>query len=70
MKLLAVKNIAQERYNTCKACDKFTNLKTCSICNCIMPIKVKIAAAACPVGKWQNVNNEELTDNNPYDNLI
>jgi hypothetical protein len=69
MKLLAIKTIAQERYNLCKSCDKFTSLKICSVCNCIMPIKVKIASAVCPVGKWLQITTEELTDDKPYDDL-
>jgi hypothetical protein len=44
---------AQEaRYDICKGCTAFTVLKTCKECGCIMPLKVKMANASCPLGKW------------------
>lgn len=44
---------AQEaRYDICKSCTAFTVLKTCKECGCIMPLKVKMANASCPLGKW------------------
>jgi hypothetical protein len=42
----------EQRYEICKSCDSFTALKTCRECGCIMPLKIKISDASCPVGKW------------------
>ena len=42
----------EARYNLCKACDKFTVFKTCSLCDCIMPAKTLWADAECPEGQW------------------
>lgn len=46
----------EARYSMCKACDKYTSLKTCSICNCVMPVKTVWADAECPEGKWGTVS--------------
>lgn len=43
------------RYALCKSCEKFTQLKTCEVCSCVMPVKVCWADAECPEGKWQKV---------------
>ena len=40
------------RYRICKMCDAFTGLKTCKVCNSIMPLKTKVKDASCPLGKW------------------
>jgi hypothetical protein len=49
---LANNEVQISRYDICKACPSFTVLKTCKECGCIMPLKVKIANANCPLGKW------------------
>lgn len=49
---LANKELQEQRYEICKGCEAFTMLKTCRKCGCIMPLKVKIASAACPLEKW------------------
>jgi hypothetical protein len=49
---LADSQTQETRYDICKACPSFTVLKTCKECGCIMPLKVKIANANCPLGKW------------------
>lgn len=48
----ASEELQEQRYETCKGCDAFTALKTCKECGCIMPLKIKIAGAACPLDKW------------------
>ena len=67
--MLVLKSIAEERYAICKSCPRFTVLKICSICNCIMPIKVKFAKASCPEGRWQSVNDLNKHQFEPYDDL-
>jgi hypothetical protein len=42
----------EARYDICEDCTSFTALKTCKECGCIMPLKVKLHGAICPLGKW------------------
>ena len=48
----ATANVQTERYEICKQCPSFTALKTCRECGCIMPLKIKLAGASCPLTKW------------------
>jgi hypothetical protein len=41
-----------QRYETCKSCPSYSMLKICAECKCIIPLKFKIKAAVCPIGKW------------------
>jgi hypothetical protein len=43
---------AKARLDACRACDRLTNLMTCRECGCLMPAKVKLAEAFCPLDKW------------------
>lgn len=52
MNLIASKHVQETRYDICKKCDRLTMIKTCKECGCIMPLKVKIPSASCPLGKW------------------
>jgi hypothetical protein len=46
-------DIAAERYEICKACPELIKLtKQCKKCGCFMNLKVKLALAECPIGKW------------------
>jgi hypothetical protein len=41
------------RYAICLQCPFFfTPTRQCKKCLCIMPIKVRVRKARCPVGKW------------------
>lgn len=51
------KDIAKQRYDTCKKCDKLTFIKTCSVCYCFMPLKTKLDGQNCPLWKWGSPNN-------------
>jgi len=43
----------KERYDICKSCEHlFKTTKQCDLCACIMPLKVGIPEASCPIGKW------------------
>jgi len=59
MKMFVTKDIANARYTICKSCDKFiTVIKTCSVCHCMMPAKVRLANYSCPLNKWEtNITN-------------
>jgi len=43
----------QERYEICESCPELTkHTKQCKQCGCFMRLKVKLAEAVCPLGKW------------------
>jgi hypothetical protein len=44
---------AQARLSICNSCEHFLKLThQCKKCGCVMPLKVKLENAVCPVGKW------------------
>ncbi len=44
---------SEKRYNICLSCDRLIKLtKQCRECGCIMPAKVKLQNATCPLNKW------------------
>jgi hypothetical protein len=49
---LADSEVQEARYDICKICPSFTLLKTCNECGCIIPLKVKMTSASCPLSKW------------------
>jgi len=56
------KKVSKERLKICKGCENFNHLaKTCGVCHCVMPFKVKLAGASCPlpIPKWKAVTNDE-----------
>ena len=69
MHILVQKHIAQQRYDICKTCPRFTELKLCSVCNCVMPIKVKFAYADCPLGRWKINTDKDQHTGVIYENL-
>jgi len=43
----------QRRYTICKECPHLRKItKTCTKCNCFMPLKTKLKEVSCPIGKW------------------
>ena len=45
--------IAEARLSICKECPFYLKpTSQCSKCGCVMPLKTKLEAAACPEGKW------------------
>jgi hypothetical protein len=42
----------KSRMDICNTCDKLSQLKFCSYCNCFMPFKTKFTSATCPINKW------------------
>jgi len=59
MEIFVNNEIWEERGRICQSCDKITMLNTCSICNCFMPAKTKLAGASCPENKWIAVVTED-----------
>ncbi len=56
----ALDSVAQARLDICKACTHYIGAThQCKKCGCIMNLKVKLADAECPVGKWNVSTNEE-----------
>lgn len=45
--------MSKERMAICGGCEYLTNVKTCKLCGCFMPVKVAIFSASCPDGKWK-----------------
>lgn len=47
--------LAKKRISICtnkKLCDKLSKRKTCNICGCFMPAKVRNPKSRCPINKW------------------
>lgn len=45
--------LQDKRYDICNSCDRLTKTtKQCRECGCFMKLKVKLADAVCPLGKW------------------
>lgn len=43
---------AKRRMAICVDCSKFRSTKTCSMCGCFMPAKVRSLKSVCPDKKW------------------
>jgi hypothetical protein len=45
-----------ERMEICRKCPELRAVVyTCKECNCIMPAKVRLKGAWCPIGKWKKI---------------
>ena len=56
----ATDEVAQDRYEMCKACPELTPIThQCKKCFCFMNLKVKLAEAECPIGKWTQTQEIE-----------
>jgi len=51
-KFIAGESLQKSRYNICQSCSNLSRINVCKKCGCIMPLKVKISNAECPIGKW------------------
>lgn len=52
--VMASKQKAAERLAVCQACPhaRFRPVMHCVKCGCVLALKTKLKAGACPVGKW------------------
>ena len=51
--ILASREVADARYESCLVCEQFINLtKQCKKCGCLMVVKTKLQHSVCPIGKW------------------
>jgi len=56
----APSKIQQERLSICESCPFYRKkINQCKKCGCIMPQKVKLADASCPIDKWGHYVIEE-----------
>lgn len=56
----AIDSVAQSRLDLCKACTHYIkSTHQCKKCGCIMNLKVKLADAECPIGKWNQAASDE-----------
>lgn len=46
------KQVAQSRFEICRACPYLTKTNQCEMCGCFMKKKVQVSAASCPLNKW------------------
>lgn len=52
---------AQARLDICKACPELIRAThQCKKCGCIMNLKVKLAGAECPIGKWAVAEGDDV----------
>ena len=53
MHIVANKEEQKKRLKLCEECSYYNKfVKTCKVCNCVMPLKVTIQSSKCPKGKW------------------
>jgi hypothetical protein len=52
--IFASEETVNQRHEICKSCPSYTRLKICAECGCIVPFKIKITEAVCPLNKWAN----------------
>lgn len=52
LEFFASDELVTQRSEICSSCPSYSQLKICAECKCIMPLKVKIKSAVCPIGKW------------------
>ena len=60
--LLCCKEEEERRLNICKGCPhyvEFMGTHRCNECNCFSKLKVKVAAAKCPLDKWKLENGKK-----------
>jgi len=49
----ATVDLAASRLSICESCDRYlASTKQCLECGCIMPLKVRLERAKCPLVKW------------------
>ena len=49
----APKSLAVERLAICNTCEmRNPTLKTCTICGCVISLKVKLKKSSCPMELW------------------
>lgn len=53
MKFIADKEVRRKRLSTCMECEFSFKNKLCKKCGCVLPVKISVALAKCPINKWE-----------------
>jgi|ETNmetMinimDraft_11_1059920.scaffolds.fasta_scaffold46848_2 hypothetical protein len=56
---VAESKVIEERTALCNKCEHYLHSTLCKKCGCYMNVKIRIANASCPVGKWQRTAPKE-----------
>jgi hypothetical protein len=56
---IAPRVVSRQRLDICESCDRYTEKKTCEICQCYMPLKTTMANMKCPIDKWVEWSRED-----------
>jgi hypothetical protein len=49
---IAPRDVSKQRLEVCEGCDRYTEKKTCEVCQCYMPLKTTMSNMKCPIDKW------------------
>ncbi len=49
--------VLNDRVRACKSCEHYGVGWTCAKCGCVLAAKLKLAAEACPIGKWDSLSD-------------
>ena len=49
---IAPRDVSKQRLEICEGCDRYTEKKTCEVCQCYMPLKTTMSNMKCPIDKW------------------
>jgi hypothetical protein len=50
-----MEGIAKERLGICLSCEKLRKNRTCSLCGCFIPAKVRSPKSKCPINLWGKI---------------
>jgi len=68
--VFADENTILHRIDLCSSCPEYITgsfgTERCGICGCGMKLKVRIAAASCPIKKWDKFNKKEPDSGSLY----
>jgi hypothetical protein len=48
-----IEALAKQRITICVGCEKFRKNKTCALCGCYLPAKVRSVRSKCYLKKWK-----------------
>lgn len=50
-------SVMDDRYDICNSCE-FNRRGVCSVCDCIVPLKILVGGEECPKQKWLKLNGD------------
>ena len=51
--LLSTQEQREQRLQACNTCEKRLGF-ACTMCGCVVALKVKVAGSNCPLGRWDS----------------